>query len=150
MQYEEIIHTFMAKMGLETSNIDQDSLTLLFDDNYEVTFYANPDDHSVIFSCEIINDQYLKPEAAKTLLELSLLGAKTDGAAFSLHRELGAIVLWKRFNNFFENVAEFENAVNKFIAQIILWEEKLPEIIANDDLKPTDNNYNLSSSNLKV
>jgi hypothetical protein len=41
-----------------------------------------------------------------------------------VHRELGAVVLWKRFGEF-SSRAELETAIGEFLGQVVVWKEKL-------------------------
>ncbi len=55
-------------------------------------------------------------------MEASL--ADADGAAFSINRQTGKVILWKRFGEF-PSCAVLETAINEFLGQIARWQERL-------------------------
>ncbi len=59
------------------------------------------------------------------LLDASLLGAQTGGAAFAVSRALGKVILWKRHDDAFDDVSALEQAINTFLAAVITWKERL-------------------------
>ncbi len=72
---------------------------------------------------EIADASWLEKEDLARLMKVSLLGAETGGAAFGIHEPLRKIVLWKRHDNSFDSVADLENRVNAFLAQVIFWKK---------------------------
>ena len=59
------------------------------------------------------------------LMEASLLGSQTEGASFAVARNLGKLVLWKRHDDDFPDVAALERAINSFLSAVITWKAKL-------------------------
>ncbi len=128
MKFIDVLGDFSEKIGLGRLEPDADgSVALLFDDLHEITFTPDADDGSLLMYCEIADADRLDREDLARLLKASLLGAKTGGAAFAIHGALRKIVLWKRHDDSFSGVADLENRVNAFLAQVIFWKEHLED-----------------------
>ncbi|MBO5490273.1 MAG: type III secretion system chaperone [Desulfovibrio sp.] len=52
-------------------------------------------------------------------------GLADRGAAFAVVRNLGKIVLWKRHDDDFPDVAALERAINSFLTAVITWKGRL-------------------------
>lgn len=112
-----------AAIGMRPVEADETGgFTLLFDDRHEVSFA--PDGDGTVFHAEVGDVEQLDRERALSLLEASLLGAGTGGAAFGVHREFGTVVLWKRFGEF-SSRADLETAIGEFLGQVVAWKGKL-------------------------
>ena len=96
-------------------------VTLLFDNEHEVSFVPEEDGCGVCFQCEVGDASQLGPDGCRALLEASY--SETDGAAFAIHRALEKGILWKRFGEFY-TCAEFEKAVNGFLGVAIAWKTR--------------------------
>ena len=122
----ELIHAMnelAAAIGMRPVEADETGgFTLLFDGRHEVSFAQDGD--GVVFHAGVGDVDRLDREGALSLLEASLLGAGTDGAAFGVHREFGVVVLWKRFGEF-SGRSDLESAIGKFLGQVIEWKGKL-------------------------
>ena len=112
-----------AAIGMRPVEADETGgFTLLFDDRHEVSFA--PDGDGTVFHAEVGDVEQLDRERALSLLEASLLGAGTGGAAFGLHRAAGEVVLWKRYGAF-SGRADLERAIGEFLGQVLEWKGKL-------------------------
>ena len=119
----ELLNDLAAKIGIGRLVPEADGgVTLLFDDAHEVSFTPAEEDNAVVFQCELADASRLRPEDFRALLEASL--AETGGAGFAIHRQLDKLLLWKHFSEF-NSAAELEKAINDFLAQVILWKERL-------------------------
>lgn len=125
MRFSNVFSEFTEKCGLGAPVQADGEKTLLFDGIHVVTFQCNKEDHSVILSSEICDAAQLAEDEWEMLLEASLLGAQTGGAAFAVSRKLGKVVLWKRHDDAFEDVVALEKAVNTFLAAVITWSGRL-------------------------
>lgn len=96
--------------------------TLLFDGEHEVAFA--PDGDGTVFHAAVGEAADLDREGLLSLLEASLLGAGTGGAAFGLHRAVGELVLWKRYGEF-AGRADLETAIGEFLGLVLEWKGKL-------------------------
>ena len=124
MKFEDVLGDFSEKIVIGRLELDADgSVALLFDDLYEITFTPDEDDGSLLMYSEIADASWLEKEDLARLMKASLLGAETGGAAFGIHEPLRKIVLWKRHDNSFDSVADLENRVNAFLAQVIFWKK---------------------------
>ena len=126
MIFTDVISEFADKIGIGPLNFDRDgSVALLFDGEHEINFTPDAEDRSVLFHAEVGDSSRLDRDGCLRLLKASLLGAETGGASFAVHEAPGKVVLWKRYDDAFEDCAALENAVNAFIAQVIFWKEQL-------------------------
>lgn len=98
--------------------------TLLFDGEHEVAFA--PDGTDTVFHAVVGEAADLDRNALLSLLEASLLGAGTDGAAFGIHEALGTVVLWKRYGEF-SGKTDLETAIHAFLGQVLEWKRRLAE-----------------------
>ena len=128
MNVLKLLNDLAAKIGIGRLVPEADGgVTLLFDDAHEVSFTPAEEDNAeednaVVFQCELADASRLRPEDFRALLEASL--AETGGAGFAIHRQLDKLLLWKHFSEF-NSAAELEKAINDFLAQVILWKERL-------------------------
>ena len=123
MELINAINEWAAAIGMRQVEADETGgFTLLFDGVHEVSFA--PDGDGSVFHSEVGDAKHLDREGALSLLEASLLGAGTGGAAFGVHRELGAVVLWKRFGEFSSH-SDLETAIGEFLGQVVAWKGKL-------------------------
>ena len=123
MELINAINEWAAAIGMRQVEADETGgFTLLFDGVHEVSF--TPDGDSTLFHSEVGEADRLDREGALSLLEASLLGAGTGGAAFGVHRDLGTVVLWKRFGEF-QSRADLETAIGEFLGQVVVWKGKL-------------------------
>jgi hypothetical protein len=123
MQFSLVLDELARKCGL--GGLEPGELSLLFDGRHTVTFLCDAEDRSVIMYAEICDVADLTPDKLGGLLEASLLGSQTEGAAFAVARELGKLVLWKRHDDDFPNVASLERAINSFLTAVITWKGRL-------------------------
>lgn len=129
MEFSAILAQFGDAIGMSGLSLDADgSCTLLFDDAHEITFTCDAADHAVLLYSEVgkASDLREKSEAMR-LLSASLLGAQTGGAAFAVHEAMDAVILWKRYDDRFQDVADIEKAVNDFLPQVEEWKGRLQE-----------------------
>ncbi|MCR4666802.1 MAG: type III secretion system chaperone [Desulfovibrio sp.] len=125
MHFDKAFADFSTKYGMGASFQADRELTILFDNRHAVTFQCDDEDKSVIFSAEICDVGDLARNGFEMLLEASLLGSQTSGAAFAVVKELGKVVLWKRYNNAFDDVGELEQSINRFLAAVITWKQRM-------------------------
>ena len=129
MEWTTTLERFGSSIDIDHLAPDVDgSCALLFDSRDEVTFTHDKEDHALFMYCEIGDASGLSKDACLALLEASLLGAETGGAALSIHKALGRVVLWKRFD---------DNAVNAFLAQVSVWKKKLAELCSAPGVEET-------------
>lgn len=129
MEWTTTLERFGASIGIDHLAPDVDgSCALLFDSRDEVTFTHDKEDHALFMYCEIGDASGLSKDACLALLEASLLGAETGGAALSVHKALGRVVLWKRFDDNALSPDTLSMAVNAFLAQVQAWKKKLTEL----------------------
>lgn len=131
----ELIHAMnelAAGIGMRPVEADETGgFTLLFDGVQEVSFA--PDGDGAVFHAPVGEAAGLDREGLLSLLEASLLGAGTGGAAFGLHRAAGEVVLWKRYGEF-SGRADLESAIGQFLGLALEWKRKLSE---GDTVVPT-------------
>lgn len=131
MEWNRALESFGSSLGIDDLAPDADgSCSLLFDGENEVTFTHDEEDRALFMYAEIGDASALSKEACLALLEASLLGAKTGGAALSVHGALGRVVLWKRFDDCALTPDALSLAVNEFLAQVAVWKKKLAELCA--------------------
>ena len=113
-------------LGIDDLGLDADGqCALLFDGEHTITFTPDSEDHSLILHSEVGKLSPQDDALCRTLLEASLLGAQTGGAAFAIHPELDAIILWKRHDAQFADMNSLQQALQAFLAQIIHWKQRL-------------------------
>lgn len=124
----DLIHAMnelAAGIGMKPVEADETGgFTLLFDGVQEISFA--PDGNNVVFHAPVGEAAHLDREGLLSLLEASLLGAGTGGAAFGLHRAAGELVLWKRYGEF-SGRADLEAAIGKFLGLVLEWKRRLAE-----------------------
>ena len=124
----DLIHAMnelAAGIGMRPVEADETGgFTLLFDGVQEVSFA--PDGDGTVFHAVVGGAERLDREGLLSLLEASLLGAGTGGAAFGLHRAAGEVVLWKRYGEF-SGRADLERAIGEFLGVALEWKGKLSE-----------------------
>ena len=131
MEWATTLERFGSSIGIDHLVPDVDnSCSLLFDNEYEVTFTHDEEDHSLLMYCEIGSAAALDKDICLALLKASLLGAETGGAALSVHEPLQEVVIWKRYDDSTLNTATMRNAVNDFLAQASVWKKRLVELAA--------------------
>ena len=124
MRFSLVLDELARKCGLGSFEPGGE-LSLMFDGQHTVTFQSDADDGSVIFFAEICDVDTLNPNRLGDLMEASLLGSQTGGASFAVARKLGKLVLWKRHDDDFPDVAALERAINSFLSAVITWKAKL-------------------------
>ena len=123
MKLVEIMNELATHSGMGSVSPDETgSITLLFDNEHEVTFMPEESGNAVFFQCEIGDASQLGQDGCRSLLEASF--SQTDGAAFSIHHELDKVILWKRYGEF-SSYAELENAINDFLGLVVVWKNRL-------------------------
>lgn len=141
MNFDVVMDELVRKMGIGSLKVDdKGSFSLLFDDEHELFFTPDKDDRSILFYAEIGDISNLHTENYQHLLSASLLGAETEGATFALNKNLGKLVLWKRYSENFEDLTNLEQAINVFLGQVIAWKEKFNTAISaaqGDKSEPT-------------
>ncbi len=124
MHFSTVIDALARKCGL--GSVEQGkAISLLFDGQHDVTFQCDDSDRSVLMYAEICDVTDMRGSWAEMLLDASLLGAQTGGAALAVSRALGKVILWKRHDDAFEDVSALEQAINTFLAAVITWKERL-------------------------
>ncbi len=124
MQFSLVLDELAQKCGLGSFEPGGE-LSLMFDGQHTVTFQSDPDDRSVVLFAEICDVDTLSPDRLGDLMEASLLGSQTEGASFAVARNLGKLILWKRHDDDFPDVAALERAINSFLSAVITWKGKL-------------------------
>lgn len=123
MEFRNAMNELAASIGMRPVVPEESGgFTLLFDGEHEVAF--EPDGGDTLFHAEAGEAAGLDREALLSLLEASLLGAETGGAAFGVHRALGTVVLWKRYGEF-SSAAELEKALQEFLGLAVEWKRRL-------------------------
>ena len=126
MKFEDIIQVFSREVGLDDPTLEEDgSVCFRFDDEYDIIFTPNIEDNSVIMYSELMDSDSLSYEQSLFLLEKSLIGGETLGCSFSIDPRLRKIIIWKRYDNRFEDNVDFSNKLNAFLGQVIIWTQKL-------------------------
>lgn len=128
MELSTLLEELGTSTGLDGLAFDADGqCSLLFDGEHEVTFVRDPEDRSLILYCELGKLPAQADGLCLRLMQASLLGAETGGAALSVHGAQNTVVLWKRHDENFEDLTALKQALNAFLAQVIHWKERLPE-----------------------
>ena len=124
MRWEHIVAELGEATGLEGLAPDaHGSCSLLFDGEHELTLVRDATESAVFIYGRVAESVAVRGEEAwHALLAASCLGAETGGAAFALYGK--SLILWKR-HDAFEDCPALEKALNSFLAQIILWKERL-------------------------
>lgn len=126
MEFAALLEQLGAAMGLEDLRPDADGqCALLFDGEHEVTFTPDIQDHSLILHCEVGSASALDRAACLALMQASLLGAETGGAALSVHTGLDKIILWKRYDENFQDLVAVRQAIDSFLPQVMYWKGRL-------------------------
>ena len=95
LKFNDVLKEFSEKIGLGALEPDADgSIAFMFDDKYEITFTPDRDDGSLLMFCEMGDADRLEKSDLFRLMEASVLGARTGGAAFGIHERLNKLVLW--------------------------------------------------------
>ncbi len=127
MKWEAAIGEVLAETGLAATVRDGDgAFSLLFDNEHEVSFEPDADDGSVLFHAEVGDSASLDAAGLRSLLEASLLGANTAGAAFSIDSRFGKVVLWKRCHEF-SSAAALRRELEAFLGQVIHWKARIAD-----------------------
>ena len=125
MRFKNAIDELAAAMGLQpVTTDDSGAFSLLFDDRYEVSFSPDDGDCTVVFHADIGDASALGGDEARALLEASLLGAKTGGAAFSIDPAAKRVVIWRRYGEF-ADCDDLKTALAGFLGQVVFWQERL-------------------------
>lgn len=132
MDIPSVLHELASRTGLDELALDAERrCSICFDEEHTITFEHNPDDGALLLYAVIGSEPGLREaQTARALLEASLLGAQTDGAAFGLDARTGEALLWKRLDEYFVTYSAFEQAVNRFLVQVIHWKEALSALAA--------------------
>ena len=127
MKFEEVLGEVLAETGLPVAGqSDGQGFSLLFDNEHEVEFEPDAEDGSVVFHAEVGDADRLGDAALRALFEASLLGANTDGAAFSIEPRFSKVVLWKRCHEF-SSAAALRHELEAFLGQMIHWKKRLAD-----------------------
>ena len=90
MEWNTTLESFGSSLGIDGLAPDADgSCSLLFDGENEITFTHDEEDRAIFMYCEIGDAADLSRNACLALLEASLLGAETGGAALSVKAVTG-------------------------------------------------------------
>ena len=137
MEFATLLQELGTDIGIANLSLDTDGqCALLFDGEYEVTFTPDREDHSLLMHCEVGRLSAQDSDTCRKLMQASLLGAETGGSALSVHCGLDKIILWKRYDEDFVDLAALEQAINAFLAQVIHWKERLA-IQGTSDVTPS-------------
>ena len=127
MEFRAALDSVLEGMGLSVSEqADRQGFSLLFDNEHEIAFEPDGKDGTVVFHAEVGDAAGLDAAALRALLEASLLGANTAGAAFSIEPRLGKVILWKRFGEFPDGAA-LRRDLEVFLGQVLHWKKRLAE-----------------------
>ncbi len=123
MRFIDLMNELAASVRIGSVTPDETGcVTLLFDNEHEVTFMPDEENDAVCFQCEVGDASRLGFDECRTLLEASF--SQTDGAAFSIQADLQKVVLWKRYGEF-ASLNSFEKAINDFLGQVVAWKQRL-------------------------
>lgn len=137
MEFATLLQELGTDIGIANLSLDTDGqCALLFDGEHEVTFTPDREDHSLLMHCEVGRLSAQDSDTCRKLMQASLLGAETGGSALSVHCGLDKIILWKRYDEDFVDLAALEQAINAFLAQVIHWKERLA-IQGTSDVTPS-------------
>ena len=126
MEFAILLEELGKAIGITNLSLDTDGqCALLFDGEHEITFTPDKEDHSLLMHCEVGRLSAQNSDTCRRLMQASLLGAETGGSALSVHCGLDKIILWKRYDEDFVDLAALEQAINTFLAQVIHWKERL-------------------------
>lgn len=130
MEFIAALNEIASRIGLGAFEPDESgSVTLLFDGEHEVSFVPDGAEGVVYFQSEIADAGALREGECRALLEASLSGA--NGAAFAINRQLGKVLIWKRYGEFASG-AVLEKEINEFLGQAIRWKRRLAEGAGGD------------------
>ena len=139
MELTALFEELGTSMGIDRLTFDADGqCSLLFDGEHEVTFLHDQGDHALIMYCEVGKLSAQADDICRDLMQASLLGAETGGAALSLDSRLDTIVLWKRHDENFDALPLLEQALNAFLTQAIHWKTRLAQAGTFQEEKPSD------------
>jgi hypothetical protein len=126
MDFPLLIEELGERSGLDGLRLDeQDSCSVLFDDEHEIEFQWDRETGSVLIWCAVGALQDLSEDLSRRLLTQSAFGAATDGAAFGIYEPLNAIVLWQRQPAGFTDLEDFMKVLERFIAQCAYWKQTI-------------------------
>ena len=132
MKFIDLMNELGRNTGIgQVAPDETGSVTLLFDNEHEITFMPEEGGDAVFFQCETGDASRLDSNGCRALLEASF--SQTDGAAFAIHHELDKVVLWKRYGEF-ASYAELEKTVNDFLGLAVVWKKRL----ASNDFNSQD------------
>ena len=127
MDFRKALDDVLGEMGLSAGeSADGAGFSLLFDNEHEVDFEPDAEDDSVVFHADVGDADRLGDAALRALFEASLLGANTDGAAFSIDSRFGKVVLWKRCHEF-SGPAALRRELESFLGQVVHWKARLAD-----------------------
>ena len=125
MKFKAAMDELAVAMGMPPVTPDgSGDFSLLFDDKFEIGFSPDEEDDSVVFHADVGDALELAEGDCRALLEQSLLGAKTGGAAFSIDPRAKRVVIWKRYGDFADR-SELESALGQFLGQVVFWTDRL-------------------------
>lgn len=135
MQWKYLLEELGKAAGLGVlAPDDTGSCSLLFDGRHEVTLIWDEADSSVFLYGRVADGEAGRDEEAwRALLAASCLGAETGGAAFALYGK--SLLLWKRHDAFVD-YRDLEKALNSFLPQLILWQERLATPTSTSEAAP--------------
>jgi hypothetical protein len=140
MKFELLLEQLGNATGLDGVALDSSgNCTLCFDGEHDITFTRDAEDCAIILHGEVGHVASLGPESCRALLKASLLGAETDGSSLAVNTrsDLEVVVLWKRYDDAFDDYTALEKAINRFLGQIIFWKGKLIQMQQQEHLPPT-------------
>ena len=137
MEFPLLIEELGQQSSLEGLRLDSEGCcSVLFDDQHEVEFQWDQETNTVLFWCTVGELSSLTEPLARLLLNGSVFGSATDGAAFGIFEPLDAIILWQRAPGGFEDLTDFTSAINRFLAQCSFWKSKIREELQQADVPP--------------
>jgi len=126
MKFDLLLEQLGSATGLDGVALDASgNCTLRFDGEHDITFTGDAEDRAILLHSEVGDAAGLSSESYRALLQASLLGAETGGSSLSVYGDPGIVVLWKRYNDAFEDYSSLEQAINRFLGQTIFWKNKL-------------------------
>lgn len=131
---EKVLADFGRTCGLPKLKLDEnDSCSLVFDEQYEVTYTRDPEDRSVILSSPIFTATTSRAPMLRHALETSYLGARTRGGTISIDPERNIYVYWKRHDErALESAEDLGDATDRFLMELIRIRQVGNELLHND------------------
>lgn len=131
MKFTSVFETFASQHGIDDISPDENGrVTLLFDGDIPITLEQDETNnvlllHAPVFTADNPDMPVMDTmEVYRSILEFTLLGAKTNGHAVSLAPEENMLIVWKRFPlDSFTQAPQIETIFNDFLSVIPLFQD---------------------------